>query len=107
MRCILDGREGASKTLVNGFDSRTAHQRIYMPFETKEEAEAFIRKIMGPPKRRLEGEEHNRVWLLLQMTEPVRETNNQHSWCAEYNIGGIMYDVHYFPEEDPFIEQYL
>jgi hypothetical protein len=74
---------------------------------SKEEAEAFIRKIMGPPKRRLEGEEHNKVWLMLQMIEPVRETNNQHSWCVEYSIGGIMYDVHYFPEEKPFIEQYL
>jgi hypothetical protein len=74
---------------------------------SKEEAEAFIRKIMGPPKRRLEGEEHNKVWLMLQMIEPVRETNNQHSWCVEYNIGGIMYDVHYFSEEEPFIEQYL
>lgn len=74
---------------------------------TKEEAEAFVRKIMGPPKRRLEGAEHDRVLFLLQLTEPVRETNNQHSWCAEYNIGGIMYDVHYFPNEEPFIEQYL
>lgn len=76
-------------------------------FSTKEEAEAFIRKVMGPPKRVLHGEEHDRVWLMLQMAEPVRETNNQHSWCAEYNIGGIMYNVHYFPNEDPFIEQYL
>ena len=74
---------------------------------TSEEAREFICKVMGPPRRRLEGDEHNRVWLMLQMTEPVSETNNQHSWCAEYNIGGIVYDVHYFPNEDPFIEQYL
>ena len=78
-----------------------------MQFKTKEQAEDFMRRILGPAKRRLEGEEHDRVWLMLQMAEPVRETNNQHSWCAEYNIGGIMYDVHYFPDEDPFIEQYL
>lgn len=76
-------------------------------FQNKEEAQAFIRSIMGPPKRILEGQEHQQVWLMLQLAEPVRETNNQHSWCAEYNIGGIMYDVHYFPDEDPFIEQYL
>ena len=73
---------------------------------SKEQAEAFIRKVMGPPKRKLEGQEHDQVWLMLQLIEPVRETNNQHSWCAEYNIGGIMYDVHYFPNKDPFIEQY-
>ena len=78
-----------------------------MQFKTKEQAEDFMRRILGPAKRRLEGAEHDRVWLMLQMAEPVRETNNQHSWCAEYNVGGIMYDVHYFPDEDPFIEQYL
>ncbi len=76
-------------------------------FNSPDEAARFLRAIMGPPRRRLEGEDHNRVWLMLQLTEPVRETNNQHSWCAEYNIGGIMYDVHYFPGEEPFIEVYL
>ena len=76
-------------------------------FKTKEEAEAFLLRVLGPPKRILHGEEHEKVWLMLQMAEPVRETNNQHSGCAEYNIGGIMYNVHYFPNEDPFIEQYL
>ncbi len=74
---------------------------------TQEQAKAWIRKLMGPPKRRLEGKEHERMMLLFSMTEPVRETNNQHSWCAEYNLGGKMYDVHYFPGEDPFIEEYL
>jgi hypothetical protein len=78
-----------------------------LQFKTKEEAQAWIRKLMGPPKRRLEGKEHERMMLLLSITEPVRETNNQHSWCAEYNIGGKMYDVHYFPNEEPFIEEYL
>ena len=76
-------------------------------FANKKEAEAWLLKVMGPPKRILQGEEHERVMLMLKMAEPVRETNNQHSWCAEYNIGGIMYNVHYFPNEDPFIEQYL
>ena len=76
-------------------------------FANKKEAEAWLLKVMGPPKRILQGEEHKQVLLMLKMAEPVRETNNQHSWCAEYNIGGIMYNVHYFPNEDPFIEQYL
>jgi hypothetical protein len=74
---------------------------------TKEEAEAFLRRVLGPPKRILHGEEHKKVLLMLQMADPVRETTNQHSWCAEYNIGGIMYDVHYLPNEEPIIEQYL
>ncbi len=76
-------------------------------FSTKEEAQAWLRSIMGPPKRILHGEEHDKVWLMLKMAEPVRETNNQRSFCVEYNIGGKMYDVHYFPGEEPFIEEYL
>lgn len=76
-------------------------------FKTKEEAQAFIRKVMGPPRKRLEGKEHDKVWLMLQLAEPVRESNNQHSWCAEYDIGGKRYDVHFFPDETPFIEEYL
>ena len=76
-------------------------------FNTPEEARAWIRKIMGPPTRRLEGKEHEQMMLLFSMTEPVRETNNQHSWCAEYNIGGKMYNVHYFPDEEPFIDLIL
>ena len=74
---------------------------------TKEEARAFLRRVMGPPKRRLEGTEHDNMMLLFTITEPVCETNNQHSWCAEYNIGGQQYDVHYFPNEEPYIEKYL
>lgn len=76
-------------------------------FKTKEEAEAFVRKIMGPPKRRIEGKEHEQLMLMFSLMEPTRETNNQHSWCAEYVIGDKHYDVHYFPDEDPFIEEYL
>ena len=78
-----------------------------MAFETKEEVQAWIRKIMGPPKRILHGEEHEKVWLMLQMSEPVRETNSQRSFCVEYNLGRKMYDVHYLPGEEPFIEEYL
>ncbi len=76
-------------------------------FKTKEEAQAWIRKIMGPPKRRLEGKEHEQVWFMLQLAEPVRETNNQHSWTAEYNLNGKIYDVHFFPNEEPFIEEHI
>jgi hypothetical protein len=39
------------------------------------------------------------------MTEPTRTSNNQHSWCEEYYVGGKYYDVHYFPNEEPIIEE--
>lgn len=73
---------------------------------TPEEAKAFIRKVMGPPKRRLEGKELEHVWLLIQMSTPVNESNNQRFWYEEYLIGGRRYDVIYGLEEDPVVEVY-
>jgi hypothetical protein len=72
-----------------------------------EEAQAFIRRVIGPPKRTLEGKEREQVWLILHMTEPTRTHNNQHSWTEEYYVGGKYYDVHYFPNEGPIIEEVL
>ena len=47
---------------------------------TPEEAQEFIRKVMGPPKRLIEGKEYEYVWTILKMTEPTMTSNNQHSW---------------------------
>lgn len=76
-------------------------------FKTKEEAQAFLRKVLGPPKRQIDGDEHKRLMLMFALMEPVRESNNQRSWTEEYVIGNKRYDVHYFPNEEPFIEEYL
>lgn len=70
-----------------------------------DEARKFLRKVMGPSRRRIEGKEHDNLMLMFKMMEPIRESNNQHSWCAEYVIGDRHYDVHYFPDEEPFIEE--
>ncbi len=87
---------------------KTASDRMVQRFKDDPEyARAFIRSVMGPPKRKLEGTEYKQVWLMLQLVDPVRETNNQHSWCVEYNVGGKMYDVIFFPNEEPIIEEYL
>ena len=74
---------------------------------TPEQAQEFIRKIMGPPRRVLEGEEREHVWLILNMTKPTSTSNNQNSWCEEYYVIGKYYDVHYFPNEEPIIEEIL
>lgn len=70
---------------------------------------AFIRKVMGPPSKTLEGKDKENVMLMLSLTEPYKETNNQHSWTSYYNIGGIEYHATYFPEDDnsPIIDQML
>lgn len=71
-----------------------------------EEAKAFIRKIMGPPKRQLHGDEYNHIWLLIKMSTPVSESNNQRFWYEEYLIGGKKYDVTYGLEDLPIVEVY-
>jgi hypothetical protein len=73
---------------------------------TPEQAQAFIRKVMGPPKRILKGKERENIWLLIQMSTPVRESNNQRFWHEEYVIGNKRYDVTYGVEDEPIVEVY-
>ena len=72
---------------------------------TSEEVEAFVRRILGPARRTLEGKEREQAWVILNMSEPTRTHNNQHSWTEEYYVGGKYYDVHYFPNEQPIIDE--
>ena len=73
---------------------------------TPEKAKELLRAVMGPPKRTLEGQERERVWLLIQMSTPVHESNNQRFWNEEYLIGGRRYDVTYGVEDTPIVEVY-
>ena len=70
---------------------------------------AFLRKVMGPPTKTLEGKEKEQILLLLAMMEPFKETNNQHSWTAYYNIGGKEYHATYFPDDKnaPILDEIL
>ena len=47
---------------------------------TKEEARAFIRRVMGPSKRTLEGQEKENMLILFKLIDPVESTNNQRSF---------------------------
>jgi hypothetical protein len=67
--------------------------------KTVEEARAFIRKVMGPDRRVLEGAEREHMLTVLRLIEPIRTTNNQRSFTDEYIHAGKMYDVHYFDDE--------
>jgi hypothetical protein len=73
---------------------------------TPEQAQAFIRKVMGPEKRILEGKERENIWLLIQMSTPINESNNQRFWYEEYLIGGKRYNVTYGVEDTPIVEVY-
>ena len=80
----------------------------YVNNMTPDEARAFIRKIMGPPRRTLEGQERENVWLMILMQdEPDESSNNQHSITEVYNINQKTYHVHYFSGEEPEIEEIL
>ena len=75
---------------------------------TKEEARAFLRKVMGRPRRELEGKEKEQILLLLEMVEPFKETNNQRSWTSYYMIGDREYHVtHFGPEGGGILELML
>ena len=53
----------------------------------------FLRSVMGPPKRTLEGKEREQVLLLLAMMDPYETSNNQISWTSCYMIGDKEYHV--------------
>lgn len=66
---------------------------------TKEEAKAFIRRVMGPPKRILEGQEKENMMTIFRLIDPVETTNNQSSFTDEYHHADKVYYVHYFGDE--------
>jgi hypothetical protein len=69
---------------------------------------AFMREVMGPPHKTLEGDEKKHTMLLLNLTKPFKETNNQQSWTYYYMIGETEYHVTYFPGSDePIIDKML
>ena len=74
---------------------------------TKEQAQAFIRKVMGPPHKTLEGKEREQVLLLLALMEPFEASNNQHSFTECYMIGNIEYHVTTFPNGEPIVDEML
>jgi hypothetical protein len=69
---------------------------------------AFMREVLGPPHKTLEGDEKQHTILLLNLIEPYEQTNNQTSWTDYYMIGETEYHVTYFPESnDPIIDKML
>jgi hypothetical protein len=68
---------------------------------------AFLRKVMGPPKRTLEGKEREQVLLLLAMMEPYETSNNQVSWTSCYMIGDKDYHVSSMPGFEDVVELML
>ena len=72
---------------------------------TPEEAQAFLRRVMGPPRRILEGAEREQVLTMLALIGPTATTNNQRSWSEDYVQGGQHWCVTYFPNEEAIVEE--
>ena len=73
-----------------------------------EEAKVFLRKVMGPNRKRLEGQERENVWLMILMQEePTSSSNNQRSITEVYIFNQREYHVTYMIEDDPIIEEIL
>jgi hypothetical protein len=71
-----------------------------------EKLKAFLRQIMGPPTKTLEGKEKEQILLLLEFLEPFKTTNNQRSWTQYYMIGETEYHVTDF-EDEIMVEEML
>jgi len=71
-----------------------------------EKLKAFLREVMGPPTKTLEGKEKEHVLMLLALIEPFKQTNNQRSWTDYYMIGETEYHVTDF-EDEVMVEEML
>ena len=66
---------------------------------TPEQARAFVRKVMGPPRRELQGKEREQVLLMLAMLGgPTVTTNNQHCYYEDYVHAGRHWCVTTWPD---------
>jgi hypothetical protein len=70
------------------------------------ELKKFMRKILGPDRRKITGQEHDYMLTVFQLIEPIESSNNQRSWTDVYQHAGKTYHVHYF-EDETEIEEIL
>lgn len=74
---------------------------------TPEETKKLLRRVMGPPRKTLEGKEREQTLLMLALIEPYSTSNNQHSWTSCYMIGDRDYHVTTFPGEEDIVDLML
>lgn len=68
---------------------------------------AFMRKIMGPERRRLEGQEAKNVELMCALVEPTETSNNQRTITDVYHINQKEYHITYGLEDKLIVEEIL
>jgi hypothetical protein len=72
---------------------------------TPEEARAWIRAVVGPPRRQLLGDEYKHMMMVLGLKDPICSSNNQRFWTDEYEHGGRRYEITYGVEDEPILNE--
>lgn len=57
------------------------------------ELKKFLRKVMGPEQRIIEGQEREHLLTVFNLIAPTDETNNQRSWTTVYEHAGKTYHL--------------
>jgi hypothetical protein len=66
---------------------------------TTEQARAFIRKVMGPDRRTIQGVEKEHLLTVFRLIDPISSSNNQRSITDIYQYIDKVYHVTYFDGE--------
>ena len=59
----------------------------------------FLRRVMGPERRTLIGDEREHMLTVFKLIEPISSSNNQRSFTDVYEHAGKQYHVHYFYDD--------
>jgi hypothetical protein len=97
----VENSKNVTKTSIE-LIKETAERIRNDPVELKK----FMRKILGPDRRKITGQEHDHMLTVFQLIEPIESSNNQRSWTDVYQHAGKTYHVHYF-EDETEIEEIL
>lgn len=58
-----------------------------------EKLKKFLRAVMGPEQRIIEGQEREHLLTVFSLITPTEETNNQRSWTTVYEHAGKKYHL--------------
>jgi hypothetical protein len=72
-----------------------------------EKLKKFLRDIMGPQTRQLEGSERSNVELMCTLVEPTSSSNNQRTITDVYQINQKEYHITYGLGDEPVIEEII
>ena len=76
----------------------TGQARLESRLMTPGEAQAFLKRALGPPRRELKGSEREQVLLMLAMLgKPTWSSNNQHLYSEDYVHAGRHWCVTTWP----------